>query len=152
MKTWNKIIMQARVDDKAIKQTTTGNDYMSINLVLEKQIKDKTLKTYYKAMIWDDKKIEECRQIKVGDYVLVTGAYDPSNYKVDGVKLDSGKDYYKQSNNINISTIEKLPIGEAEEQEQEEQEEQEDPVAKVKKKHSKIESTLSDDLDDEIPF
>ncbi len=150
MKTWNKIIMQARVEDKAIKQTTTGNDYMAINLALEKQIKDKTLKTYYKAMIWDDKKIEECRQIKVGDYVLVTGAYDPSNYKVDGVKLDSGKDYYKQSNNINISTIEKLPIGETAEEQEEEQEQ--DPVAKVKKKHSNIESTLSDDLDDEIPF
>jgi uncharacterized protein YbcC (UPF0753/DUF2309 family) len=149
MKTWNKIIMQAKVEDKAIKQTTTGNDYMAINLVLEKQIKDKTFKTYYKAMIWDDKKIEECRQIKVGDYVLVTGAYDPSNYKVDGTKLDSGKDYYKQSNNINISTIEKLPIGEIEEQEEQEQE---DPIAKVKKKHEKIESTLSDDLDDEIPF
>lgn len=152
MKNWNKIIMQLKLEDRVVKTAQSGNDYAILNLTFEKQIKDKTIKTFYKAFVWDEGKIEEVKRLKVGDVVLVTGTLDISNYLVDGVKLDSGKDYYKQSNNINIASIELLPIGNDERAETVETAGAVDPVQKVKQKHKAFESSLGDDLDDEIPF
>ena len=152
MKHWNKIILQVKLEDRVVKTAQSGNDYAILNLTFEKQIKDKVIKTFYKAFVWDDTKIEEVKKLKVGDVVLVTGTLDISNYLVDGVKLDSGKDYYKQSNNINIASIELLPIGNDERAETVEDAGTVDPIKKVKEKHKGFESSLSDDLDDEIPF
>lgn len=144
--------MQVKLEDRVVKTAQSGNDYAILSLTFEKHIKDKVIKTYYKAFVWDATKIEEVKRLKVGDVVLVTGTLSIEHYLVDGVKLDSGKDYYKQSNNINIASIELLPVGNDERTEAVEATGDVDPVKTVKAKHKSFESSLSDDLDDEIPF
>ena len=130
MKYFNILLITLKID--AIKQATTekGNQYAIINGIFEKEIKDKIFKTYYKCFIWDSKKMDLVNELKKDDIILVKGVFDLASYLVDGIKLDSGKDYYKQSCNINVSSFELLPFA----------------------KQSKEEKSLRDDLDDEIPF
>ena len=136
MKHFNILLITLKID--AIKKATTeqSNQYAIINGIFEKQIKDKIFKTYYKCFIWDSKKMDLVNELKKDDIILVKGVFDLASYLVDGIKLDSGKDYYKQSCNINISSFELLPI----------------PEQSNQKSQSKEEKSLSDDLDDEIPF